>query len=733
MRWGVRETWFFRFGLGPLKAALLGCMILGLFCQPSFGQSNSGTAHAVTTEQVNALIDAISDAVVAKLQKTGALERPSQKQEQLASPAQAAPPGETVAFLDRVEAMLGGYPELGRNLARLPVLLDKTDAGGWGLVSYAVMLCLVLVLAIGSELLVRRVLAPARRRMSDRLSGVPSHWPLLHLAGLDALGVAALWLVGVLLSHIFFRHHDEQARFALAALSTVVFWQLCVLLLRVFFRPDLAAARLVPVDDGDASALQSRLVLVIGVVLAFRLVFRTLQDMGTPSEALAAWQFSVGFIAVGLLAWAMHDLRLPIERWLCSLSDGGNKAGRFWTVLGRHWLVFAVPMLVGLWLAQIYGALIEDPLVPGALLLTLGLFFALLLFETLVRYVRARQFGYEAPASQFGDAVVRTLRAAVYLMVLFTLADVWIVDVLELVDSTQWPSLTHAAITSAGVLFAAYACWEAIEFLTNGFVSRKAPLGSGAAGDEAAPPPSATRLATILPVLRAIALIGLIAVSALVVLDELGVNITPLVAVVSVFGLAMSFGSQTLVRDIVSGVFYLADDAFRVGEYIDCGKAKGTVEGFTLRSIRLRHQNGQIYTIPFGQLGQITNFSRDWCDHQVQSALRPRHRLEKLRKTVKKVGLEMLEDPEFKDEFLEPLKLQGVADIADNALIMRFKFTCKPNIPTRIQREAMKRLFPALQAAGLEFASATVSVQTIGDAVDTHAAAGAAATTLAAP
>ena len=72
--------------------------------------------------------------------------------------------------------------------------------------------------------------------------------------------------------------------------------------------------------------------------------------------------------------------------------------------------------------------------------------------------------------------------------------------------------------------------------------------------------------------------------------------ITPLLAGLSVFGLAVSFGSQTLVKDIVSGIFYLADDAFRVGESIDCGKATGTVEGFTLRSIRLRHSSGQIHT-----------------------------------------------------------------------------------------------------------------------------------------
>ena len=200
------------------------------------------------------------------------------------------------------------------------------------------------------------------------------------------------------------------------------------------------------------------------------------------------------------------------------------------------------------------------------------------------------------------------------------------------------------------------------------------------------------------------------------------------------FGLAISFGSQTLVRDIVSGIFYLADDAFRVGEYIDCGKAKGTVEGFTLRSIRLRHQNGQIHTIPFGQLGQITNFSRDWSTLKFNLRMTRDTDLEKLRKVTKKVGLAMLEDPELKNDFLEPLKLQGVADIVDNATVMRFKTTVRPIRPSYIQREAIKRLIAAFKDAGLDFASATVAVQAIGGhSVDVAAAAGAAAATAATP
>jgi moderate conductance mechanosensitive channel len=207
-----------------------------------------------------------------------------------------------------------------------------------------------------------------------------------------------------------------------------------------------------------------------------------------------------------------------------------------------------------------------------------------------------------------------------------------------------------------------------------------------------------------MPLIRIALAITIAVVAGLIVLSELGVNITPLIAAASVFGLAISFGSQTLVRDIVSGVFYLADDAFRVGDYIDCGRAKGTVEGFTLRSIRLRHQNGQVHTIPFGQLGQITNFSRDWTGVKFNLRLARNTDVEKVRKTVKRIGQEMLEDPETKDEFLEPLKMQGVVDIADNAMIVRFKFTVKPGKPSLVQNRAISRMMAAFAPAGIEFA-----------------------------
>ena len=217
----------------------------------------------------------------------------------------------------------------------------------------------------------------------------------------------------------------------------------------------------------------------------------------------------------------------------------------------------------------------------------------------------------------------------------------------------------------------------------------------------------------MMPVLRIFMLVTIALVAGLVALSNLGVNTTSLIAGASIFGLAVSFGSQSLVHDIVSGIFFMADDAFRIGEYIDTGKAKGTVEGMSVRSLRLRHQNGQIHVIPFGQIQQVTNFSRDWTTVKFNLRLALNSDLDKVRKAVKQIGIEMMQDPTLKAELIQPLKMQGVTDIDTNGLVIRLKFTARPMQPTLIQREALKRITQRFRDKGIAFASSSVTVQTV--------------------
>jgi small-conductance mechanosensitive channel len=718
--------------MGAMLSRLVGPILLAAFflwgaSGPAMTQSKSPVAPATAQKLIDDLVDAISTAVADKLKKDGSIPmKPAEPAPAGGGPDQDMMAGGVTSFTAQAEVVFQNYPELWRNLARIPVLLDKSASGGRGLYAFFAMLCIAVAAALGSEASLRRALDGVRRRFAGSITDTTTAlWPLFGLGCLDALGLAAVWLVSYGFLGLWFRGTDEQARLAAAAVSGVFFWRLYMFAFRIFFRPRLAAARLAKVDDSDGWAIYRWLSLVIASLIAFRLVFRILTAIETPPEAISAWELLTSVVGVSLLLSAAWSLRQPVAAWLAGMTDVGHIAH----TVAPNWLLIAVPFFIVLFLAQIYGAVTGHLHVTAALLLTLNLVLALLLFETLLHFSAKRisaPVGLPAKAEpHIVHVIVRCLRVAAYIGVLVTIAQAWIVDVIGMVDNSQWRSITHNAVTAGAVLLAAYVCWEMIHFVTDRYIARNSPV-MGPGEEDGAPPPSATRLATVLPLMRLVAIIVIFAVATLVVLSELGINITPLIAAVSIFGLAVSFGSQTLVRDIVSGIFYLADDAFRVGEYIDSGKAKGTVEGFTLRSIKLRHQNGPIYTIPFGQLGQITNFSRDWCTMKFNLRFARDTDVEKLRKTTKKVGLAMMEDPEFKGEFLEPLKLQGVADVAENALVMRFKFTAKPNIPTLIQREAMKRLFPAFQAAGIEFASATVSVQTLGGQLD-QAAAGAAA------
>ena len=240
--------------------------------------------------------------------------------------------------------------------------------------------------------------------------------------------------------------------------------------------------------------------------------------------------------------------------------------------------------------------------------------------------------------------------------------------------------------------------------------------------DEAAP---GSRLQTILPMLRAAFGILIAVVAALIVLSRLGIDTAPLIAGAGVFGLAISFGSQSLVRDIISGLFYMWDDAFRVGEYIDTGRLKGTVETLGIRSVKLRHQNGPLHTIPYGQLGAVTNLSRDFATIKFNLRLEPGTDIELVRKTAKQIGLAMQEDPEMAAEIMLPLKLQGIAEVVDNAVVLRFKFTARPVKPSWVQREYLKRMYQVFAEKGITFASGALTLQTVPAAEPAHPATGA--------
>ncbi|MEM9107512.1 MAG: mechanosensitive ion channel family protein [Pseudomonadota bacterium] len=221
----------------------------------------------------------------------------------------------------------------------------------------------------------------------------------------------------------------------------------------------------------------------------------------------------------------------------------------------------------------------------------------------------------------------------------------------------------------------------------------------------------ATRVATLLPIMRYMMIIVLFSIAVMIILSRLGFDIGPIFAGAGVVGIAVGFGAQTLIRDIFSGAFFLLDDAFRNGEYVEVDGIKGTVERISIRSFQLRHHLGALHTIPFGEIKRLTNFSRDWVLMKLPLRVTYDTDVEKVRKLVKKLGQELLKHPQVGHTFMQPLKSQGVYRMEDSAMIIRVKFMTKPGeqfVTRKVVYESIQDLFAR---EGIHFAHRQVTVR----------------------
>ena len=230
-------------------------------------------------------------------------------------------------------------------------------------------------------------------------------------------------------------------------------------------------------------------------------------------------------------------------------------------------------------------------------------------------------------------------------------------------------------------------------------------------GDEGGAAAAASRLGTLLPLFRSFILIVIATSAVFLIMMEMGINVAPLFAGAGVVGLAIGFGAQSLVRDILSGVFFLTDDAFRKGEYIDVGDVKGTVEKISLRSFQLRHHLGALNTIPFGEIKHLTNYSRDWVMMKLPLRLTYDTDVDKVRKLIKKLGVKLLEHPTEGHKFVQPLKSQGVYMMEDSAMIIRIKFMTRPGDQWTTRKLVYQEIRALFEREGIKFAHKEVTVR----------------------
>jgi len=607
--------------------------------------------------------------------------------------AQAATNEGLGAFLrtvtERFDTTIHRLPELAAYVSGLPQRFDLRT-----LLLFAGIFVIGLTVEWGARQLLIRV------RHSIHQKGSKS--PLRSLAQvmlLDGLALVAMWAAARILVAQIGEPSSMQTRLGHQLLIALVYWRGFNFVFRAWLRPSSSGGRVAPVDDGQARRLLRAMNIVIVLPLTGRTILQAMLITGAPPAAiLVSAVVYVPILSAGLV-WAVWHWRKDMAAWFAGLIRENDifRAGKL--ALAENWWIGGLAFYAGAGCLAVIAAITEQGLGNQGFAAIESMLILLLLFETLLDRV-TRHLPMELPT--VGEVVASCVALSVRLWVAITVARALMVGASGAMTAAEWAPHDQAAKVAGLSALAFFVGWRIVKYRMDRYIADNPLPVAGVIGDDDAPL-AATRLRTIMPVLKVTFGIAFLVLGGLVVLSQLGVNITPLIAGFSVLGLAVSFGSQSLVRDIVSGMFFLAEDSFRVGEYIDGTKVKGVVEGFSVRSIRLRHQNGQLHIVPFGQLTHITNFSRDWTTVKFNLAFALDTDVELLRKTVKKIGQDMMTEPQFQKELLQPLKMQGLVDIKDAALVVRFKFTARPKNPSMIQRMAIRRMYENLPKLGIRF------------------------------
>lgn len=281
-------------------------------------------------------------------------------------------------------------------------------------------------------------------------------------------------------------------------------------------------------------------------------------------------------------------------------------------------------------------------------------------------------------------------KVIILLVTLYTLAKIWGVGAADqLLGSDVARNAISNGLTVLVILFLAALAWEAINIYLES-VLRKANTNNQ------------SRTKTLLPIIRNIIIAVFAALFGLVLLSELGINVTPLLAGAGVIGVAVGFGAQSFVKDFLSGFTIILEDIVRVGDVVNLGGASGSVEKITLRKIQLRDFAGTVYTIPYSEIKTIQNLTKDFSYYVMDINVAYESSIDKVMTVLKQVDEDLRKDENFAFMILEPLEIAGVDRFADSAIIIKARIKTQPIRQWTVGREFNKRMKAAFDAHHIE-------------------------------
>jgi small conductance mechanosensitive channel len=541
-------------------------------------------------------------------------------------------------------------------------------------------IAIILAVAFVASFVVGWSLARPRRAIEERQYATV--WVrtifLLLRAALDVLPIAAFVGAGLLTAGLI---HPRRVA-DLVALALINGWAVTEAVLicsRILLAPNTPNLRLLPMAAETSNYLYIWVARIAYVTLYGYFILEAGLLLGMSREVYAVLVNVLGILIAALLIIFVLQNRDTVAARL----RGDPDARQSWAVLRRPiaavWHLLAIFYVVALYLVLAVRGNAGTIFIVRATVLTaiaLGLGWAI---DGAVQALAKRGFrlnddqqqrypGLQARVNRYTFTVNVVLRALLIVVLGAVVLEAWGLRVFAWVASPMGQKVITAATDIAVILALAMLTWDLVSALIERQLTQPAITGRAIS----------TRAKTLLPLARNVLRLVLIILVTMVVLAEIGVNITPLLAGAGFVGLAVGFGAQKLVQDVITGWFILMEDTISVGDVVDVGGHAGLVERINIRTLALRDGQGAVHVIPFSSVTTVKNQSRDHSYFQLDIRLAYEQPVEPVIAIAREIDAELRADPDLGSLFLGPLEINGIERFEDAAYVLRVRVRTRP-------------------------------------------------------
>jgi small conductance mechanosensitive channel len=579
--------------------------------------------------------------------------------------------------------------------------------GKWG--EIALKISAVFAVGLLTEWIAKSLLARSPRRRADAderilmrlLSALGrTFWDLLPVAVFTLAAYAVL---------SFIEPRPVTRLLALAVINANVSVRIVLALSRFVLAPDRPELRLIPLGEESAAYgyIWIRRLVSVGVYGYFFAEAALL--LGVSVSAYDLLLKLIGLVLTSVAIVLVLQNKISLAAWIRDTgADGQAVTGGSWSTLRGQiaavWHIVAITFLTilfGTWALDIPGGFEYLARASSLSLLIIALAMGLnraigaaLNRGLAVSQGLADRFPLlEVRVNRYLPALRGLLKGLIYFVTALLVLQFWGIGTVDWITSETGVRALANLLAIVLIAGAALLFWEFLSVLIERTLERRASTKDG---------PRSARLLTLLPLLRNAVRVVLVVMVTLIIFSQIGIDIGPLLAGAGVVGLAVGFGAQALVKDIITGAFILIEDSLAVGDWVDLGPHSGTVEAMTIRTVTLRDLDGSIHVIPFGEVTSVLNYNRGFGYTLVDVGVAYRENVEEVISVLQEIGSELAADEEYGPSLLEPLEVIGVNNLADSAVEIRVRIKTKPMMQWRTKRALLRVIKRTFDERGIE-------------------------------